>query len=163
MDLNKATAHKAAPLLEAIQELHLPISHNMVVCLSNRDLNQPDRWLTSSLQANSLVNKAVMVVRPNPQVNMPIRKWDTEVLPALVDMAAGNQHLMLNGVHLPLKALEMALEVTKDNSLAPPSVVSAVDFRVISWKNSGYDPLRSLLFASVLLVLVFPLRLGRPA
>jgi hypothetical protein len=89
----------------------------MVVCLNNKDLNQPDRWLTSSLQANSRVNKADTVVHQlSPQLNMPTSRWATEGLPVPVAMAVVLSKLqILNGLLQPLRASAMALEATRDN------------------------------------------------
>lgn len=113
-DLSKVTAHKAVQLLEAIQEPPPLTSLNTVVCLNNKDLNQPDRWLTSSLQASFLVSKVDMVVhQPNPQVNMQVSKWLTEDLPVLEDMVAAHQPLLLSGVHPQPRALEAPLLATK--------------------------------------------------
>jgi hypothetical protein len=53
------TARRAAKLLDT-QELHLRISLNTEVCLSNKDRPQPDRWLTSKRQASTAVSKADM-------------------------------------------------------------------------------------------------------
>jgi len=114
--LSKATVPKAVQPLVDTQELHPPISLNMVVCLNNQDLNQPDRWLTSSLQASSLVSKADMVDRPpNLLVNTLTSRWVTEVLLALVVMAVVlSKHPMLNGVPPLPKALETDLVDTRD-------------------------------------------------
>ena len=80
----------------------------MVVCLNNQDLNQPDRWLTSSLQASSLASKADMVAHQRShQANTRTSRWVTEVLPALVAMAVVLSRLqMLNGLPLLPKTLE---------------------------------------------------------
>jgi hypothetical protein len=89
----------------------------MVVCLNNKDRKQPGRWLTSSLQANSRVNKADTVVHQlSPQLNMPTSRWATEVLPVPVAMAVVLSKLQtLNGVLQRLRASAMALEATRDN------------------------------------------------
>jgi hypothetical protein len=88
----------------------------MVVCLHKLDLSQPVQCPLSSLQANFLVSKVVMVdPPPNPQVNMLVSKWDMVVLPALVAMAAVSQPRILNGVLLQLRALAMALAVIRAN------------------------------------------------
>ena len=110
-DLSKATAPKAAQHLADTQEHHPLISLNMVVCLNNQDLNQPDRWLTSSLQANSLVSKADMVDHlPNLQVNTLTSRWAMEVLPAPAAMAVVLSRLpMLSGVPPLPRALETDL------------------------------------------------------
>jgi len=115
-DPNKVIALKAVRLLD-IQEPHPLTSLNMVVCLNNKDLNQPGRWLTSSLQASSLVpNKVVMVVHQlSPQVNMPSLKCNMEVLPALVDTAVVSQPQIPNGVLPLLRATATALVATRDN------------------------------------------------
>jgi hypothetical protein len=116
-DLNKVTVLKAVQLLEDTQELHPLIFLNMVVCLNNQDLNQPDRWLTSSLQASSLVSKADMVDHlPSLLANTQTSKWDTEDLLALVVTAVALSRLpMLNGVPQLAKPLETASVVTRDN------------------------------------------------
>ena len=116
MDHNKGTALKAGRRLDT-QELRLPISLNMVVCLRNQDLNQPDRWLTSSLQAISPASKAdTVVLQRSPLGNTPISRWATEVLPALVAMAVVlNRPPMLNGVLLLLRALETVSVVIRDS------------------------------------------------
>jgi hypothetical protein len=89
----------------------------MVVCLNNKDLNQPDRWLTSSLQASSLVpSKVVMVAHQlSPQVNMPSLKCNMEVLPALADTAVVSPPQIPNGVLPLLRATATALVATRDN------------------------------------------------
>ena len=134
MDRNKATALKADQPL-GTQELHPLISLNMVVCLNNQDLSQPDRWLTSSLQASFLVNKADMVaLQRNHQDNIPTSRWVMEDLPVLVAMVAVlNRLQMLNGVRLLLKALETDsvairdnLRIVYDNQRHPPLNVLAL-------------------------------------
>jgi hypothetical protein len=117
MDLNKVTVLKAVQPLVDIQEPHPLISLNMVVCLNNQDLNPPDRWLTSSLQASSLVNKAVMVLHlPNLQANIRISKWVMVVLPALVAMVVVLSRLrILNGVRPLPKASAMVSVATRVN------------------------------------------------
>lgn len=119
MDRNKATALKVDLPLEDIQE-HLQLtSLNMVVCPHNKDLNQPDRWLTSNPQASFLVNKADMEdLQLNLQPNMAISKWLMAVLPALVVMVAVNKLRMPNGVRPLLKASAMASVATKDDFLS---------------------------------------------
>jgi hypothetical protein len=115
-DLNRATVPKAVQLLVDTQELHLLISLNMVVCLNNQAFNQPDRWLTNSLQASSLVSKAGMVDHlPNLLVNTLTSRWHMEVLLALVVMVVVlNKHLMLSGVRQQPKASGTDLVDTKD-------------------------------------------------
>jgi hypothetical protein len=114
MDLNKATAHKAVLLPEATQEPPPLTFLNMVVCLNNKDLNQPDRWLTSSLQASFLVNKVDMVGhQPNLQVNMQVNKWLMEALLVLEDMVVEHQHLLPNGVLPQPRALVVPLQATR--------------------------------------------------
>lgn len=118
MDLNKAIALKVDQPLEDIQEHLRLISLNMVVCLRNKDLNQPDRWLTSSLQASSLVSKADMVDHQlNLLRSMATNKWLMAVLRVPVAMAAASKPQTLNGVRLLLKASAMALVATKDDFL----------------------------------------------
>ncbi len=97
------------------QELHPLISLNMVVCLNNQDLNQPDQWLTSSLQASFLVSKLDTVDRQhNLLVNILPSKWGTAVLLALEVMAVvASKPLMLRGVLLLPRALEMGSVDTK--------------------------------------------------
>ena len=97
-----------------IQERHPPTSLNMVVCLNNKDLNQPDRWLTNS-QANSKVNKDTLFLQLNPLANMLTSKWVMGVLLALVAMVVVLSSLKTpsSGV-LPLpKISKTALVVTK--------------------------------------------------
>ena len=115
-DLNRVTVRKAARLLEDTQELHPLIFLNMVVCLNNQDLNQPDRWLTSSLQASFLVSKADMVDHlPSLLANTLTSKWDMEVLLALVAMAVvPSRPPMLNGVPQLVKPLGTASVATRD-------------------------------------------------
>jgi hypothetical protein len=117
MDLNKDTVPKAVQPLVDIQELLPLISLSMVVCLNSQDLNQPDRWLTNSLQASSLVNKAVMVLlQLSLQVNIQTHKWDTVALQALVaTVVVPSKHRMLNGVPQQLKASETVSAAIKDN------------------------------------------------
>jgi hypothetical protein len=112
---SKVTAHKADRLLEATQEPLPHISLNMVVCLNSKDLNQPDRWLTSNLQASFLVSKVDTVDHQlNLLVNTQVNKWvATEVLPALGGMVVAHQHQLLSGVHQRPKALAAASRVTK--------------------------------------------------
>jgi hypothetical protein len=88
----------------------------MVVCLNNQDLNQPDRWLTSSLQASFLVNKADMVDHlPSLLANTLISRWDMRVLLALVVMVVAlSRPPTLNGARRPAKLLETASVATKD-------------------------------------------------
>jgi hypothetical protein len=115
-DLNKGIVLKAARLLDIQEPLPLT-SLNMVVCLNNKDLNQPDRWLTSSLQASSLVPNKVATVahRLSPRLNMPSLKCNTEVLPALVDTVVVSPPQIPNGVLLLLRAMATALVATRDN------------------------------------------------
>jgi hypothetical protein len=114
-DLSKATVPKAVQLLVDTQEHHPLISLNMVVCLNNQDLNQPDRWLTSSLQASSLVSKADMGDHLfNLPANILTSRWAMEVLLALVGMAVVlSKPPMLNGVPLLRKASETDLVDTR--------------------------------------------------
>src|SRR5208282_5859754 len=96
-DRNQVIALKVDKRLVDIQELHPLTSLNMVVCLNNKDLNQPDRWLTNSPQANTEANKLAMVVRPNNlQLVTEASRWVTEVLllQARVDMGAVSLLLM---------------------------------------------------------------------
>ena len=113
-DLNKVIALKVDRRLD-IQELRPRISLNMVVCLNNKDLNQPDRWLTNSPQANTGANKAAMAVRLNNlQLVTEASRWVTEVLllQARVDMAVVSL-LILSGLSQLLSPSEMASKVTK--------------------------------------------------
>lgn len=89
--LNRATVPKAAGPTQAIQERPQHTSRNMVVCPNRRDLNQPEGSLTSSRQANSLVNKGVMAARLlNLQASTKIsNRWDMEDPPAPAAMAVG--------------------------------------------------------------------------
>ena len=85
----------------------------MVVCLNNKDLNQPDRWLTNSPQANTGANKAAMAVRLNNlQLVTEGSRWVTEVLllQARVDMAVVNLRLMPNGLN---RHLNLSVTVSK--------------------------------------------------
>jgi len=97
-----------------IQERHPPTSLNMVVCLSSKDLNQPDRWLTNS-QASSKVNKDMLVLQLNPQANIPINRWAMEALLVLVATAAARSSLKIpsSGVLLPHRTSRTASVVTK--------------------------------------------------
>jgi len=99
------------------QERHPPISLNMVVCLNNKDLNQPDRWLTNS-QANSKVNKDMLVLQHNPQANTLINRWAMEVLRVLVATAVARSSLRTpnSGVLQQPKISRTALVVTKVDS-----------------------------------------------
>lgn len=117
MDLNKATVLKLARPLVDTQEPRPLISLNMVVCLNSKDLSQPDRWLTNSLQLNILVSKVDMAhLQLSRRDNIRISKWDTEVLPVLVATAAVLSRLqMLNGVRPPPKASEIVSAVIKDD------------------------------------------------
>ena len=113
---SKVTAHKADRLLEATQEPLPHISLNMVVCLNNKGLNQPDRWLTSNPQANTEANKVAMAVRlSNLQLVTEASRWVMEVLllQARVDMAVVNLLLMLNGLNQLLNPSETVSRVTK--------------------------------------------------
>jgi hypothetical protein len=129
-DLSKDIVPKLALPLVDIQEPHPLISLSMVVCLNNQDLNQLDRWLINSLQANSLVNKVVMVLlQLSPQVNTRISRWAMAVLPVLVVMAVVLSRLrMLNGVLQLRKASETVSEVIKDNNatLLGPSILGVI-------------------------------------
>jgi hypothetical protein len=118
MALNKDTVLKLVQLLADIQEPHPVISRNTVVCLNNQDLNQPDRWLINSLQANSQVSKEVMVPHLlNLQLSTKINQWATELLPVLVVTAAVLSRLpMLNGVPQLPKALETDSAAIKDDT-----------------------------------------------
>jgi hypothetical protein len=149
MDLNKAIALKVDQLLEDIQEHLQLISLNMVVCLRNKDLNQPDRWLTSSPQASSLVNKAVMVDhQPSHLLNMATNKWPMVVLPARVVMVVASRLQTPNGaLHQP-KASAMASVVTKANFLSllrmilrpfRTSFLNSVDF---AWSFGGHRDMK---------------------
>lgn len=145
------------------QELPPVISLNMAVCLSNQDLNQPDRWLLSSLQAISQVSKADMVDHLlNLLANILISRWDMEDLLALVVTAEERSRpQMLSGVPQPPKALETASVDTKDKHNAHFTTCRksisnrfACRIGVVSGKT-GYQP-RGLVFfisASVLVVL----------
>jgi hypothetical protein len=100
-DRNKVIALKVDRRLD-IQELHPHISLNMVVCLNNKDRNQPDRWLTSNPQASTEANKVAMVVRLSSlQQVTEASRWVTEVLllQARVDMAVVSLLLMLSGLN----------------------------------------------------------------
>jgi hypothetical protein len=115
MDHNKAIALKVDRRLD-IQELHPHISLNMVVCLNSKDLNQPDRWLTNSPQANMEASKVVMVVRHNSlQLDTEASQWDTEVLllQARADMVVVNPHQMLSGLSRLLNLSVTASKVTR--------------------------------------------------
>lgn len=117
-DLNKAIALKVDQPLEDIQEHLRLISLNMVVCLRNKDLNQPDRWLTSSLQASSLVSKVDMVDHQlSLLLNMATNKWLMVVLLVPVAMVVVSKLQTLNGARLLLKASAMASVATKDDFL----------------------------------------------
>ena len=116
MDPNKVIALKVDRHLVDIQELHPRISLNMVVCLNNKDLNQPDRWLTNSPQANTEANKVAMAARLNNlQLVTEASRWVMEVLllQARVDMAVVSLLLMLSGPSLLLSLSEMASKVTR--------------------------------------------------
>lgn len=111
--LSKALALKVDKPLDT-QEHHPLISLNMVVCLSNKDLNQPDRWLTSNHQHNMVANKVDMVVHPNSHqqvmvVNLP---WAMEgqLLLALEVMVVASRLPTLNGASRLLKASAMAFK-----------------------------------------------------
>jgi len=97
-----------------IQEPRPPTSPNMVVCLSSKDLNPPDRWLTSS-QASSKANKDMLVLQLNPQANIPTNRWVMEVLLVLVATAAVRSNLKIpsSGVLQQLKIIKTASVVTK--------------------------------------------------
>jgi len=123
MDLSKDIVLKAAQLLVDIQERRLHISLNMVVCLSNKDPNQPDRWLTNSPQAsNTLVNKVMVLHLPSLQVNTKINKWEaTEVLLVPADMVVVlSKRPMRNGLpRLHNKASEtVSVAIKDDNTLS---------------------------------------------
>lgn len=154
MDLNKAIVRRAVQLLEVIQERRQLISLNMVVCLNNKDLNQPGQWLISSLQASSLVNKVAMVLH---QLNLPLNtrthRWAMEVLPALVVMAAVLSKLQtLSGARPQPKALGMDLVGTRDNQHIRRRSSEAF-FRMFQllfrafWRISGYQPRRTFLLS----------------
>jgi hypothetical protein len=120
---SKAIALKADKPLEDIQELHPLISLNMVVCLNSKDLNLPDRWLTSSLQPNMVVNKVDTVAHPNshPLVMEDSRLWAMAVplLLAPVVTGAANRRLTLSGVRQLFKVLATASRVvTRDRSFS---------------------------------------------
>lgn len=108
------------------------ISHNMVECRRKLDLNQLDPWLTSSLQASSLVNKEDMVVlQLNLQLNTATNPWDTGVLPVLEDMAGVlNQHRPRSGVLQLHKVTETALVVTRANFYTAARIYD------LFWSNS---------------------------
>ena len=89
----------------------------MVVCLNNKDPNQPDRWLTSSLQANNFqVSKAMEPPPLNPLPNTKTSRWDTEDLPAPEATVVVSKPQMRNGVLRLPKALETDSVATKDNA-----------------------------------------------
>jgi len=115
-DRNKVIALKVDRRLVDIQELHPRTSLNMVVCLNNKDLNQPDRWLTNSPQANMEANKVAMAVRlNNPQLATEASRWVMEalLLQARVDMAVVSLLPMLSGLSQLHSPSEMASKVTK--------------------------------------------------
>ena len=121
---NKPTVLRLAQHREGIRARHPLISRNMVVCLNNKDLNQPDLWLTSSLQASSLANKALMVVlQPSHQPNTRTLKWAMGALPVLVGTAVVlSRRPMLSGVLLRPKTSGTDLVATKDNRHMMPSL-----------------------------------------
>jgi uncharacterized membrane protein len=158
-----------AQLLD-IREPHPLTSLNMVVCLNNKDLNQPGRWLTSSLQASSLVpSKVVMAVHQlSPQVNMPNLKCNMEVLPALVDTAVVSPPQILNGVLPLLRATATASVATRDSLLRSLQMyeLSGFAIRVFLCGISGYRFWQCSLFFLHLLFSCLglsPYRLGRLA
>ena len=115
-DRNKVIALKVDRRLVDIQELHPRTFLNMVVCLNNKDLNQPDRWLTNSPQANTEANKVAMAVRLNSlQLVTEASRWVTEdlLLQARVDMAVVSLLLTLSGLSQLLSPSETASKVTK--------------------------------------------------
>lgn len=119
MDLNKATALKVVQLQVATQEHHPLTSLNMVVCLNNQDPNPPDRWLISSLQASSLVSKAVTVAHLLNLLDSTLTsRWAMELLPVLAatDVVLSRPP-MRNGVLRLHKALATDSVATKDKSL----------------------------------------------
>ena len=123
---NRPIVRRVVQHLEAIQALRPLISRNTVVCLNNQDLNQPDLWLTSSLQASSLASKAVMVARQlSHQASIRIHRWGTGVPPAPVATAVVLSSLqMLSGLPLQPKTLGTDLVATKDNQHMMPMLPS---------------------------------------
>jgi hypothetical protein len=114
MARSKATALKVARHLD-IQERHLHISLSTVVC-HNRDLRQPDQWLTSSLQPNMGLNKAATVVpHNNRQLDTEANLWATEVqlLPAPVAMAEASQVPTHSGISQLPNLSEMGFKAIK--------------------------------------------------
>jgi hypothetical protein len=130
MGLSKVIVLKAVQLLVDTRELLLPISLNMVVCLNNKDPNQPDRWLISSLQAsNTPVNNLDTVLHLHSlQVNTKTSKWVTEVLLVLVGtvVVLSKPQMHSNGLHRLLnKVLETLPAATRNNELhgmIPPRI-----------------------------------------
>ena len=120
---SRATVPRPAQPPEDIQAPHPLISRNMAVCLNNQDLNQPDLWLTSSLQANSLANKALMVapqLSHLPSIRIP--RWATGDLPALAAMdVALSRLLMLSGVLPQPKTSGTDSVATRGNRHVMPS------------------------------------------
>jgi hypothetical protein len=115
---SKATVLKVARLLD-IQEHHLPISLNMAVCLNNKVLSQPDRWLPNNHQPLMEDNKAAMVdSHSNPRLDTEDNLWVTEdlLLLAQVVMVVANLAQTLSGVSLPLKPLATVSKATKVRS-----------------------------------------------
>lgn len=115
--LSKAIVPKPDRTLDT-QELLPLIFLNMVVCLNHKDLNQPDRWLINSLQAN-MVSKATVAHQLSLQDNTQISRWGMAVLPVLEVMAVVLNILqLLNGAHpLHNKPSGTALAVTRVNFL----------------------------------------------
>lgn len=124
MARNRATVLRPAQHLEDTQAPLPAISRNMVVCLNKEDLSQPDLWLTSSLQANSLANKALMVAHQHShQPNTRIPRWDTGDLPVLVAMAVAPSRPPMHSGVLPLpKTLGTDLVATRGDRHEIPSL-----------------------------------------
>lgn len=121
---NKPTVPRPAQHREGIRARHPLISRNMVVCLNNKDLNQPDLWLTSSLQASSLANKALMVApQPSHRPSTRTLKWAMGGLPVLVGTAVAlSRRPTLSGVLPRPKTSGTDLVATRDNRQMMPSL-----------------------------------------
>ena len=117
----KVTALRALRLPD-IQGRHPLTSLNMVVCLLNKGLHQPDQC-PANLQLSMAVNKAAMGAHLNSlQPHMEVSQWDMAVLQVLADMAVHSRHLLLNGVSLRLKDLRKVDSVaTKGNPWTIPA------------------------------------------
>ncbi len=114
---SKVTVLRAARHLD-IQGLHQLISLNTVVCLSNRDLSQRDRWLTSSHQPHMEDNQGDMEARhSNRRLDMEASLWVTEalLLPARVVMAVVSRLPTLSGISPPPKPSGTASKATRAN------------------------------------------------